>query len=82
MKRFPPATSKPGEFPLGSLESRAAARKLLECRHREDDWKTVTVVMDDLEEAKSLARLFANTGPNGSKGGVVLIDDNGKEILY
>lgn len=80
MTRQPNA--KPGEFPLGSIESRAAARKLLENIHSADDWKTISLEIDDVEEAKRLARLFRNAGPK-ENGDVRLIEtETGKEIPF
>jgi hypothetical protein len=69
---------RPSEFPLGSVESRAAARKLLQNRHSADYWKTITVKFDSIEEAKRLARLFR---PRGNVG-VRLIDDSGNDIPF
>jgi|GEM_PF-3926395 hypothetical protein len=69
-----PAKARPGEFPLGSIKSRAAARRLLENQRSADDWKTVTVHFESVECAKELARLFGQRG-------IRLIDaETGKEI--
>ena len=74
--------AKPGEFPIGSVESRAAARKLVENRHSADDWKTVSLTVESVERGKELARLFSNAGPR-ELGGVRLIDaETGKEIPF
>ncbi len=52
--------ANPADFPLGSIESRAAARKLLENIHSADDWKTIRLQFDSVEKAKEMARLFRN----------------------
>jgi len=73
--------ANPADFPLGSIESRAAARKLLENIHSEDDWKTIRLQFDSVEKAKEMARLFRNTGPGPS--GVRLFDPaTGKDIPF
>jgi hypothetical protein len=64
-------------FPLGSVESRAAARKLVQNRHSADDWKTITLEFDTVAEAKGLAMLFRNVGRD-----VRLIAETGKEIPF
>jgi hypothetical protein len=74
-----PKTS-PGEFALGSVKSRAAARKLLENRRSADDWKYVTVEIDSVERGKELARLLRNAGRGGDAR---LIDtETGREIPF
>ena len=83
MTQHAPSKAKPGEFPLGSVESRAAARNLLENIHSADDWKTVSLTVDSVERGKELARLFSNAGPRGQCGDVRLIDTKtGKEIQF
>ena len=73
--------AKPGEFPLRSIESRAAARKLLENQRSADDWKTISLQFDSVEEAKEMARLFRNAGPERS--GLRLFDPaTGKDIPF
>jgi hypothetical protein len=73
--------AKPGEFPLRSIKSRAAARKLLENQRSTDDWKTITLQVDSVEEAKEMARLFRNAGP--VRSGVRLFDpETGKDIPF
>jgi hypothetical protein len=74
--------AKPGEFPLRSIESRAAARKLLENQRSTDDWKTIRLQFDSVEKAKEMARLFSNAGPR-ELGPVRLIDtETGKDIPF
>ena len=82
MTQHTQSKAKPGEFPLRSIESRAAARKLLENRHSVDYWKTLRLQFDSLEEAKKMAGLFRNGGPEG-RPEVRLIDmETGKDIPF
>lgn len=81
MTQHTQSKAKPGEFPLRSIESRAAARKLLQNRHSADDWKTIRLQFDSVEKAKEMARLFRNAGPGRSE--IRLIDsDTGKDIPF
>jgi hypothetical protein len=73
--------AKPGEFPLRSIESRAATRKLLENQRSADDWKTISLQFDSVEKAREMARSFRNAGPGRS--GVGLFDpETGKDISF
>lgn len=83
MTQHTPSKAKPGEFPLGSVESRATARRLLESQHSADDWKTVRVEVDSVEEGKRLARLFSNAGSRARCGAMRLINtETGREIPF
>ena len=67
---------KPGDFPLCSVESRAAARAKVQSLAKSRPWWWVTVHVANLDEAKELARLF------GIRGAQVLDAETGNAIPF